>query len=182
MPDAGFLGEQSQATAVKAPEAPAVEVPEGEDEVALAERQALQEMKEGEDYFLEKEAEDTPTTQATTASARADASTAPVASSKDEVTLEVETILEDGLRDYFQEMPTEAKERFRTKGAEVSTQISDMVRRFQVHAEKVLRLIKEWLLTIPGINKFFLEQEAKIKTDRILELQAARRDGEPPST
>jgi hypothetical protein len=33
-----------------------------------------------------------------------------------------------------------------------------------------LKLIREWLLIIPGVNKYFLEQEAKIKTDKIQQL------------
>jgi len=28
-----------------------------------------------------------------------------------------------------------------------------------------------WLKLIPGVNKFFLEQEAKIKTDEVLKLK-----------
>jgi len=29
----------------------------------------------------------------------------------------------------------------------------------------------DWLKILPGVNKFFLEQEAKIKTDKILALK-----------
>ena len=36
---------------------------------------------------------------------------------------------------------------------------------------KIIDVIKKWLSIIPGINKFFLEQEAKIKTDKIMELK-----------
>ena len=46
-----------------------------------------------------------------------------------------------------------------------------MVRGFRVKVKRVLELIYEWLKTIPGVNKFFLEQEAKIKTDEIMELE-----------
>ena len=31
-----------------------------------------------------------------------------------------------------------------------------------------MSLIREWLKVIPGINKFFLEQTVKIKTDKII--------------
>ena len=37
-------------------------------------------------------------------------------------------------------------------------------------AKKIFQLILEWLKLLPGINRFFLEQEAKIKTDRIIHL------------
>jgi hypothetical protein len=39
-------------------------------------------------------------------------------------------------------------------------------------AVKVLTIIKKWLQTIPGISKFFIEQEAKIKTDKITRINA----------
>ena len=42
---------------------------------------------------------------------------------------------------------------------------------------KILKLIRSWLKLIPGVNKFFLEQEAKIKTDKIVDL--AWRTGDP---
>jgi len=45
-----------------------------------------------------------------------------------------------------------------------------MVGSFKIKARKVLHLIRDWLKIIPGINKYFLEQEAKIKTDKIIEL------------
>jgi hypothetical protein len=73
-------------------------------------------------------------------------------------------------------MSPEDRERFRAKGEEVAGEISVMVRDFKVEAKRVILLIRDWLLTIPGVNKFFLEQEAKIKTDRILELERERRD------
>jgi hypothetical protein len=32
-------------------------------------------------------------------------------------------------------------------------------------------VIKRWLSIIPGINKFFLEQDAKIKAEKIIKLK-----------
>jgi len=32
----------------------------------------------------------------------------------------------------------------------------------------IMELVLEWLRMIPKVNKYFLEQEAKIKTDRIV--------------
>jgi hypothetical protein len=37
-----------------------------------------------------------------------------------------------------------------------------------VSTKKIFVLIRAWLKIIPGVNRFFLEQEAKIKTDKIL--------------
>jgi hypothetical protein len=51
-----------------------------------------------------------------------------------------------------------------------------MVRGLQVKMKRALQLVRDWLLCIPGINKFFLEQEAKIKVDRLVDLVEARKE------
>jgi hypothetical protein len=98
-------------------------------------------------------------------------------SSRDEVTIEVEKILEEGMGPFFQSLPPEARPVFKQKGEEASVRISDMIRTLKVSVKKVTELILAWLRTIPGVNKYFLAQEAKIKTDRIMELAEARREG-----
>ena len=53
-----------------------------------------------------------------------------------------------------------------------------MVSAAKVHSKKILKAIVGWLKMIPGVNKFFLEQEAKIKTDKILlAVEDKKRDG-----
>ncbi|MDP3793648.1 MAG: hypothetical protein Q8R07_02745 [Candidatus Uhrbacteria bacterium] len=194
MPDGGFLQEQpvpsvapeSLTPPMEIPVAEAVpktiSLPEGEDDVALAERQAVAQMASEQETFLEEGeasggnvagsqvSEETGTGQVVTSGA------APLPVTKDDVTVEVEKILEEGLQTYYNEMPETARVRFRGKGVEVSIQIANMVRAFHLQAKKVLKLVRDWLLTIPGVNKFFLEQEAKIKTDRLAELERTRRE------
>lgn len=169
MPDTGFLGEQPE---TKPEVQPTVEVAGEVDEYALAERQAEEEalVKEAKEDFLEAPEQPTP---AATAAQTVVVSSPPI---KDEVMLEVEKILEQGLGDFVAAMPETARQRFQQKGTEVAGQIADMVRRFSVKIKKVLTLIRDWLLTIPGVNKYFLEQEAKIKADRIVDLEKFRRD------
>jgi hypothetical protein len=99
---------------------------------------------------------------------------------KDEVYEEVEKIVEDGLGPFVETMEPNAKERFVKKGREITAIIAGMVRSMHVKTKDVFRLLKEWLLTIPGVNKFFLEQEVKIKTDRITELDRVRREESEP--
>lgn len=183
MSDGGFLPEQAESQPVAPEAAPAPETapeatPEGGaeiDEYVQAEREAKRELAaEQEEGFLEARLEEAPTTQvAAPAVAQPQAEAAPV--EVDEVTKEVSKILEEGLEGYYDRMPPDAKERFQKKGVEVSTQIANMVRVFKVKAKRVVLLIREWLMTIPGVNKFFIEQEAKIKTDRILQLEEARK-------
>lgn len=97
------------------------------------------------------------------------------AGSKDPVVIEVEKILEDGIGSFYQSMPEQAKVEFKRKGEAVALEISEMVKTFHVKVKRLIRLISDWLKTIPGVNKFFLEQEAKIKADRIMQLIEAKK-------
>ena len=45
----------------------------------------------------------------------------------------------------------------------------------RVKASDIFELIKNWLKMIPRLSLYFLEQEAKIKTDKILGL---KKDGQ----
>lgn len=99
----------------------------------------------------------------------------PQAPTKDADLMRVERALEDGLGDVYVGMPKEARIRFKQKGEQVAATLRVMLDSAKVNAKKVLQLIREWLKLIPGVNKFFLEQEAKIKTDRILELAEQRK-------
>ncbi|MCW1892439.1 MAG: hypothetical protein KIH65_004345 [Candidatus Uhrbacteria bacterium] len=97
-------------------------------------------------------------------------------SPKDPVVIEVEKILEDGIGPFYAAMPQEAKDEFKKKGEAVAQEVSDMVRTFHVRFRRLISLITSWLKTIPGVNKYFLEQEAKIKADRIVQLIEARKN------
>ena len=84
---------------------------------------------------------------------------------------QVEGILEDGLEGVFRKMTPEKQEEFKKAGEEAVIKISRLLSSAKVRVRKILSLIINWLKIIPGVNKFFLEQEAKIKTDRILQLK-----------
>lgn len=185
MSNGGFLGapQPEQMPQPAAPETPQAETPQESaevDEVALAEREALKEMEAAaqeteKDNFLETAQEAAPTSTVTPATQAAPAQEAAPPVEKDPVTQEVEKILEDGLGDYIPDMPDEAREKFIKKGGEVAGEVSGMVRSMNVKVKRVLDLIKDWLLTIPGVNRYFVEQEAKIKTDRIVDLVETHR-------
>lgn len=99
------------------------------------------------------------------------ASVVPAAPSvtKDEVTQEIEDILSEDLTDLFLKMNPQEQEEFRAKGEETASVIRQLLSAAKVNIKKIFFLITEWLKLIPGVNKFFLEQEAKIKTDKILD-------------
>lgn len=96
--------------------------------------------------------------------------------SKDPNFLNVERILEEDLGDLYASLPESAKPKFKLKGEQAATEISRMLVSLKVNVKRVLELIRDWLLVIPHANKFFLEQEAKIKTDKIVELIETRRE------
>ena len=90
---------------------------------------------------------------------------------RDEVTVRIEKIMEDGLGEAYQRLSPVAKQEFKIKGEETATKIRELLQNTHVKAKKILQLILEWLKLLPGVNRFFLEQEAKIKTDRIIGLK-----------
>lgn len=83
----------------------------------------------------------------------------------------IEQILESDLRDLYINMPKNKQEEFRKKGEQITKQINLLLKDVKVGVKKILNLIFEWLSIIPGVNKVFLKQEAKIKTDKILSLK-----------
>lgn len=99
-----------------------------------------------------------------------------VASSKEPVLAEIESILSAGLLDVYKGLSSESQREFKQAGERVASRIREMVARAQVRAKQILHLIRQWLKMIPGVNKFFLEQEAKIKTDKIIELAQQRKE------
>jgi hypothetical protein len=141
-----------------------------------ADEQAYEQSAESKEHFLEEGqgTEEAPTS--TLPQKPTQRAAVPQARRVDEVTLHVEEILEHGLGGLYANLPDDAKPLFKKKGEEASTQIAAMLRSFKVEASKVVRLIRDWLLTIPNVNKFFLEQEAKLKTDTVLEYDTARRE------
>ena len=82
---------------------------------------------------------------------------------------DVENILAADLADIYIKLPEEKKPAFKARGEEIAATVKTMVDTGKVRVKKILDLIREWLSMIPGVNKFFLEQEAKIKTDKVMD-------------
>ena len=83
----------------------------------------------------------------------------------------VERILSEDLAEIYQAMNEQQKLQFKAEGEQVSSKIEELLQHVKIKAKEILVLIKNWLSKIPGVNKFFLIQEAKIKTDKILALR-----------
>jgi len=89
---------------------------------------------------------------------------------KDALSEQIEDVLEEDMTDLFLTMSPEDQLKFKEKGEETVSQIREMIAKAHIQTKKVFHLIKSWLKLIPGVNRFFLEQEAKIKTDKIKHL------------
>lgn len=181
MSDGGFLPtQQVEQEVLQPPNEPAKETSEavGDPELAIheQERLALEEeaKREEEKHFLKDAAVEAPTSQVV-ASDQVAPESLPAAEQADEVLSLVKDILEEDLEEYVTKMPEATRERFENKGREIATRISNMVRSGKVQNKRVVLLIREWLLTIPAVNKFFMEQVAKIKTDSVLKFEQEHR-------
>lgn len=142
------MNEAVELTSVEADEAAAEELTETQDDILHAETLSELQAAQGAN-------QDEPS---------------QAAAQKDETVIEVEHVLEEGLGPFFESLPPDARPVFKQKGEEVAKELAGMVSSFHVNVRRALRLIVDWLKTIPGVNRFFLEQEAKIKTDRIVAL------------
>ena len=97
---------------------------------------------------------------------------APQAAVKNPVLEKIEDILEEDLEQIYFQMPPNKQAEFTKAGEETASKINLLLQGVKIQVRKILDLIIRWLKIIPGINKYFLEQEAKIKTDELLKLRA----------
>lgn len=94
----------------------------------------------------------------------------PVAPVKDALAEQIEDVLEEDMTDLFLAMSPADRKTFKEKGEETVLKIRDLLSQATLQTKKIFDLIRSWLSLIPGVNRFFLEQEAKIKTDKIKQL------------
>lgn len=113
-------------------------------------------------------AETSAAEQAPAAPSSSAASAAAEAAVKDAHLMKVERVLEENLGDIYFSLPADRRALFKAKGEETAVKIRTMIESSKVAARKVLDLIRAWLKLIPGVNRYFLEQEAKIKTDKVM--------------
>lgn len=95
---------------------------------------------------------------------------------KDPLTQEIESVLEEDLDQVFGNLPPKDQARFKAEGERVAGVIKVFIEQTKFSLKKVLRLLTGWLRMIPGVNRFFLEQEAKIKTDKLLAIAEEERE------
>ncbi|MDP1709934.1 MAG: hypothetical protein Q8L21_03540 [Candidatus Komeilibacteria bacterium] len=80
----------------------------------------------------------------------------------------IEKVMASGLEEIYNNLDSKTKQMLKLEGEKTASQIEILLEQGKDAAKKVLQLIRDWLHKIPGVNRFFLEQESKIKTDKIL--------------
>jgi len=83
----------------------------------------------------------------------------------------IETVLEEDLDELYEKLPKSQRAEFKKQGEILTGRIEKMLQSAKLNLKRIQQMIKQWLLMIPGVNKFFLEQEAKIKTDKIVAIK-----------
>jgi hypothetical protein len=82
----------------------------------------------------------------------------------------VEKILEIDLAAVYNSLTPEKKVEFKAAGERAAREIAGLLKEATVQVKKIIEIIINWLKIVPGINRFFIEQEAKIKADEIMKL------------
>ena len=86
----------------------------------------------------------------------------------DAQTKQIESVLADGLDDYYKELNPADQQKFKQSGEEAAREVSTLLQKTVVKLSEIIGVIKKWLSSVPGLNKFFIEQSAKIKADKVL--------------
>ncbi|MDP2656172.1 MAG: hypothetical protein Q8P11_01260 [bacterium] len=94
--------------------------------------------------------------------------TALVATTKSPLRHNIEKILEEDLRSLYLELEPDRQLTFRQQGELTASRIEYLLAHVKVKIDYLVSLIRRWLLLIPRVNQYFLEQEAKIKAEKIL--------------
>lgn len=83
----------------------------------------------------------------------------------------IESIMANGLEDLFLGLSPDKQLEFKKNGEETAEKINKLLDQAKVKIKKIVDLLKKWLSFLPGAGKFFIEQEAKIRADKITELR-----------
>jgi hypothetical protein len=96
---------------------------------------------------------------------------APSLSASEQRQRQIEAFLSRGLEEVYLSLPPEKRSQFKRAGEETAVKIDKLLEKTRVNIGKIVNLIRKWLSILPGVNKLFLEQEAKIRTDEIMKLR-----------
>lgn len=84
---------------------------------------------------------------------------------------EIDSFLSDGLSETFLAMSLDKQKTFKEEGEKTAKKINILLDATKINLGKIVSLIRRWLSLISGVNRFFLDQEAKIKADKIIKIK-----------
>ena len=84
---------------------------------------------------------------------------------------QIENILASGLNEIYLSLAPEKQKIIKKTGEETARKINKLLSKARINIGAIVKLIKKWLSLIPGINRYFIEQEAKIKADEIIKIK-----------
>lgn len=84
---------------------------------------------------------------------------------------QIDAYLSEGLSETFLAMPPARQKIFKEQGEVTAKKINVLLDATKINVGKIIDLIKKWLKLIAGVNQFFLDQEAKIKADKIIKIK-----------
>ena len=90
---------------------------------------------------------------------------------KSERLIEIEKIMTNNLDQVYSKLDAQTQAMVKAEGEKTANKIETLIEQGTALAKGVLGLIRGWLNKIPGMNKFFLEQESKLKTDKIMAIE-----------
>ncbi len=127
-----------------------------------------------DEHFLEENNETTelsaPTPFVAIQANNKQSPTKPIPQVRPDLSVQIEKIMEENLGDVYSVLTPVQKQQFKIKGEETVEKIRHIIENSKAKLGKIIRLIFDWLKILPGINHFFLEQEAKIKAEKIIAL------------
>lgn len=92
----------------------------------------------------------------------------PVFTQKSQMRREIESVLEEDLDFLYTSLSPKQRQQFRIEGERTAAKIEIALRQAVVRLIEIIMLIRRWLKLLPGVDRFFIEQEAKIKAERVL--------------
>jgi hypothetical protein len=95
-------------------------------------------------------------------------------STKTEIGQKIEEILSQDLEIFTEKLSPIEKKKFEIKTEETAGAIEKIINSAKIASQKILNIIKRFLRLLKGVNRFFIEKESKIKTDKILDLAKKR--------
>lgn len=95
---------------------------------------------------------------------------------KSTIRKEIEEILAQDLGELYKTLTPQQRTLFKLEGEKAAARIEEQVAKPRVKIKEILHIIREWLKLLPGVNKFFIEKEVKIKTERILMIKKESED------